>query len=77
MGIGPAFDVDNDQLVVTAAPDIVTAGRGFGLVVEAENGKGKVDTTFSGSVTLADLCGRPLADNDGQWRSRAWPPSPA
>jgi hypothetical protein len=55
MGIGPAFDVAQDQLVVTTQPPSnVTAGSRFGLVVKAENGKGAVDTTFDGSVTLAD-----------------------
>ena len=55
MGIGPAFDVAQDQLVVTTQPPSnVTAGSRFGLVVKAENGKGAVDSSFDGSVTLAD-----------------------
>ena len=54
-GIGSAFDVANDQLVVTTQPPAsVAADSGFGLIVKAENGKGKVDTTFNGSVTVSD-----------------------
>ena len=42
------------QLVVTTQPPgSVTAGSGFGLVVTAEDGFGNVDSSFTGSVTLA------------------------
>ncbi len=59
--VGSAFDVANDRLVVsTQPPGSVTAGGGFGLVVKAENGKGKVDTTFGGNVTLVDPFGQTL-----------------
>ena len=57
-GTGPAFDVTNDQLVVTTQPpSSVTAGAPFGLVVQAEDGAGNVDTSFNGSVTLAEVNG--------------------
>ena len=55
-GISPFFDVTNDQLVVTTQPPSqIGAGSLFGLVVTAENGKGTVDTTFNGSVTVSPL----------------------
>ena len=42
------------QLVVTGQPPTdVTAGSGFGLIVMAEDGFGTLDTSFSGSVTVA------------------------
>ena len=42
------------QLVVTGQPPTgVTAGSGFGLIVKAEDGFGAVDTSYSGSVTVA------------------------
>jgi hypothetical protein len=48
------------RLVVTTQPaSSVAAGAGFGLVVSAEDGSGRVDPTFTGSVTLA------LASNPG------------
>ena len=54
-GSGPLFNVTNDQLVVTTQPpSSVTAGDPLGLVVEAENAQGAVDSTFIGSVTVAD-----------------------
>jgi hypothetical protein len=54
-GTGPAFSVTNDQLVVTTQPPAtVTSGTPFVLAVTAENGAGTADTTFSGSVTVAD-----------------------
>jgi hypothetical protein len=48
------------QLVVTTSPPgSVTAGNGFGLVVEAEDGAGNVDPTYNSNVALA------LASNPG------------
>jgi hypothetical protein len=48
------------QLVVSGPPPgSITAGTGFGLAVSAEDGLGNVDTTFTGSVSLA------LAANPG------------
>ncbi len=42
------------QLVVTTqAPNAIAAGNAFGLVVQAEDGFGTVDSSFGGSVTLA------------------------
>ena len=42
------------QLVVTTAPPgSVTAGKGFGLVVNAEDPFGNIDTNFASSVTLS------------------------
>jgi hypothetical protein len=52
------FDVAvvTTQLVVTTQPpDPVTAGSGFGLVVQAEDGSGNLATSFTGSVTVALL----------------------
>src|SRR5262249_15169461 len=41
------------QLVITTEPPAgVTAGSGFGLAVNAEDGFGNLDTTFRGSVAL-------------------------
>ena len=52
-GVSPTFAVDQDQLVVTTQPaSTVAAGAGLGLAVAAENGAGKVDTSFNGNVTL-------------------------
>jgi hypothetical protein len=52
---GAAFTVSNEKLAVTTQPPgTVTAGSPFGLVVKVENGKGQVDKTFGGSVTLGD-----------------------
>jgi uncharacterized protein DUF4038/collagenase-like protein with putative collagen-binding domain len=67
---GNSTGVDNDfvlvlrasatHLVVTAQPPgSITVSSGFGLVVAAEDGSGKVDPTFNGSVTVA------LASNPG------------
>ena len=52
-GITQPFAVSADQLVVTTEPppNIGTVA-GFGLVVDAENGSGSVDTSFNGSVTV-------------------------
>ena len=62
-GIGPAFNVTNDQLVVTTQPPAtVTAGTPFGVVVAAENAAGSVDTSFNGSITLSD----------SHFRRRSW-----
>jgi uncharacterized repeat protein (TIGR01451 family) len=47
------------QLVVTTQPTSVTAGAGFGLVVQAEDAFGNVDPTFAGIMTVA------LAANPG------------
>jgi hypothetical protein len=42
------------QLVVTGQPPAsVAEGAGFGLVVQAQDGSGNVDATYSGSVTVA------------------------
>jgi len=42
------------QLVVTSQPTAsVSAGAGFGLVVQAQDGSGNVDTNYSGTVTIA------------------------
>jgi hypothetical protein len=53
-GITAAFNVTDQLVVATAPPNTVAAGTPFGLVVAAEDGKGSVDTSFSGSVTVAD-----------------------
>ncbi len=46
------------QLVVTTQPpSSVNAGSSFGLVVEAEDGFGTVDTTFNGIVTVNNPAG--------------------
>jgi hypothetical protein len=48
------------QLVVSAQPPSnVTAGSGFGLTIKVEDANGQVDTSFTGSVTVA------LATNPG------------
>jgi hypothetical protein len=48
------------QLVVTTeSPGTVSAGQPFGLVIQAEDDNGNVDTTFTGKVTLK------LASNPG------------
>ncbi|MDR3637598.1 MAG: hypothetical protein P4L84_27580 [Isosphaeraceae bacterium] len=48
------------QLVVTTEPPAsVVAGASFGLVVEAEDGSGDLDTSYNGPVTVA------LATNPG------------
>jgi hypothetical protein len=50
-----------DPLVVTTQPpSTVTAGTPFGLVVTAENSDGSVNTSFNGSVTVADRDGNSL-----------------
>ena len=55
-GTSAAFDATADQLVVTSQPPAgVYSGFGFGLTVAAENASGVVDTSFTGSVTLALL----------------------
>jgi dUTPase len=55
VGTGPTFDVTNEQLVVTTQPpNSVTAGSGFNLTVKAEDAQGNVDTSFNGSVTVAN-----------------------
>ena len=59
-GVTAAFNV-TDQLVVTTPPPAqVTAGTPYGLVVTAEDGLGNIDTTFTGSVTVASLYGSTL-----------------
>jgi hypothetical protein len=51
------FDV-SDQLVFTAQPPgHVNTGAAFTVVVEAEDGAGKLDSSFHGAVTLSDLYG--------------------
>jgi hypothetical protein len=59
-----AFEVQpTTQLVVTAQPPAaVTAGSDFGLTVTAEDRSGNVDTSFTGTVTVA------LANNPGGGR---------
>ncbi len=53
-GTSPPMDVEPDQLVVTTPPPAtVTAGNPFGLVVTAEDGSGKTDTSFTGNVTVS------------------------
>ena len=48
------------QLVLTTAPPgTITAGAGFGLTIKAETSSGAVDSSYSGTVTLA------LAANPG------------
>jgi hypothetical protein len=49
-----AFDVTDQLVVTTQPPSGFTAGTGFGVGVAVEDGAGKVDTSFSGNVTLAD-----------------------
>lgn len=60
--ISPAFDVTDRLVITTQPPSNVTAGVGFGLVVTAEDGLGRVDTSFNGNVTVAnnDFFGGPL-----------------
>jgi hypothetical protein len=49
-----AFDVTGDQLAVAAQPPAsVSTGAGFGLTVAAQNAPGIVDTSYTGSVTVA------------------------
>ena len=40
-------------MVTTQPPASVTANAPFGLTVSAEDGSGKIDTTYTGPVTLA------------------------
>jgi dUTPase len=57
-GTSAAFEVDSEQLVVTAQPPgVVLAGHSFGVTVSIEDSTGHVDTSFQGSVmlTLANL----------------------
>jgi dUTPase len=48
------FDVTNQLVLTTAPPSTVVAGTPFGLVVKVEDGQGNVDTSFNGSVTIAN-----------------------
>jgi hypothetical protein len=54
------FNVTDTLVVTTPPPSTVTAGSPFGLVVTAEDGLGKVDPSFSGSVAVANSSGFPL-----------------
>jgi hypothetical protein len=66
-----AFNVSGDQLLVTTQPPAgVVAGRPFGLVVKALTGAGIVDTSFTGTVTLA-LANNPAARLGGTRTVRA------
>ena len=54
IGTSPPLDVDSDQLVITTQPpSVIRPGSSFAVVVAAEDGLGKVDTSFSGSVSIA------------------------
>ena len=46
-------------MVTQQPPASVTAGSGFGLTVQAEDGSGNLITSFNGTVTVA------LANNPG------------
>jgi dUTPase len=47
------FDVDQDQLVVTAQPSgLVFTGTGFGVTVTAEDSAGHTNASFNGDITL-------------------------
>ena len=65
-----------NQLVVKAQPPAsVVAGSGFGLVVEAEDSFGTVDSTFQGTLAVSEAGGVAWA-GPSPWRpSTAWPPS--
>jgi hypothetical protein len=52
-GISSPFDVTDQLVVTTQPPSSVVAGSAFGLIVQAEDGLGHVDPSFSGSVTVA------------------------
>ena len=74
------------QVVVTTPPPAsVTAGGLFSLTVTAEDGSGKVDTTYNGPVMLILNGATPLPRSAAPWwatratsstPSTAWPPSP-
>jgi dUTPase len=52
-GTSPPFTIGKDQLMVIAPPvPGIAEGSSFGLVIEAENASGVVDTSFNGAVTL-------------------------
>jgi hypothetical protein len=51
-GVTDPFNVTIDQLVTTTQPpQNPSAGTGFSLVVQAENGSGTLDASFNGAVT--------------------------
>src|SRR5206468_2693071 len=53
------FSVTADKaahlVLTTQPPTTVTAGRGFGLVIAAEDLYGNVDSSFAGGVTLSPV----------------------
>jgi hypothetical protein len=49
-----AVGVATELVVTTEPPSSVTAGGTFGLVAQAEDSFGTVDSTFNGEVTLSD-----------------------
>jgi hypothetical protein len=64
-GLANAIDVTSpgaatEIVVTTQPPHNVAVGGSFGLVVSAEDGFGKVDTSFNGSVTVALLPNGPF-----------------
>jgi hypothetical protein len=52
-GTSFSFSVVNQLVMTTPPPTSVNAGSPFTIVVKAEDGAGHVDTSFSGSVTMA------------------------
>ena len=56
--VAPA-PVTATKLVVATRPPRVTANAQFGLTVTAEDGSGKIATTYTTPVTLALSSGRP------------------
>ncbi len=52
-----AFNATDQLVVTTQPPTSIAAGSPFGLVVAAEDGRGNIDTSFGGSVTVVDTSG--------------------
>ena len=47
------FDVTDQLVLTTQPPRSIPAGSPFGFVVQVEDGQGNIDTSFTGSVTVA------------------------
>ena len=53
-GSSGTFNATDELVVTTPPPANVTAGAPFTVVVKAEDGKGTIDTSFTGSITVSD-----------------------
>lgn len=67
-----SLSVSSQQLVVTTQPaSKVKAGSALRVVAKIENGKGKVDTTFNGLVTISgEAFGLPLLGKTTVWAKK-------